>query len=218
MTHFVDNIKIMPTATVFPRPSPDTVRRLAALPVANIGDAMDRLGILDSRIQAIWPGAHLAGPTFTVWTRAGDNAAIHAAMELAQPGDVIVVNGQADESRALLGELMGGKARAAGIAGFVLDGAARDAADLAELQMPVFARACTPAGPYKFGPGRVATTIAVGGVAVSPGDIIVGDSDGVAVIPLAEAEVVAAAAEAVFADESARRDAIPGPNSLVERA
>jgi len=206
----MDNIKIMPTAAGFHRPSPDTVRRLAALPVANIGDAMDRLGILDSRIQAIWPGARLAGPALTVWTRAGDNAAIHATMKLARPGDVIVVNGEADESRALLGELMGERARAAGIAGFVLDGAARDAVNLAELLMPVFARACTPAGPYKFGPGRVATTIAVGGVAVSPGDIVVGDGDGVAVIPLAEGEAIAAAAEAVFADEAARRDAIPG--------
>lgn len=205
MTGFADGVKILPTITDLPRPSPEVVLRLTALPVANIGDAMDRLGVLDSRIQAVWPGARLAGPALTVWTRAGDNAAVHAAMRLALPGDVIVVNGQADESRALLGELMGGKARAAGIAGFVLDGAARDAADLAELQMPVFARACTPAGPYKFGPGRVGTTIAVGGVAVSPGDIVVGDGDGVAVVPLDEAEEIAAAAEAVFADESVRR-------------
>jgi regulator of RNase E activity RraA len=166
------------------------------------------LGVLDSRIQAIWPGARLAGPALTVWTRAGDNAAIHAALALGKPGDVIVVNGQGDESRALLGELMGGRAKAAGLAGFVLDGAARDAADLADLGVPVFARACTPAGPYKNGPGRVGATIAVGGVAVSPGDIVVGDGDGVVVIPLADAADVAAAAEAVFADESRRRAAI----------
>ncbi|TYC13573.1 methyltransferase [Micromonospora sp. MP36] len=169
---------------------------------------MERLGALDSRIQASWPGAKVAGPAFTVWTRAGDNAAIHAALRIAKPGDVIVVNGQGDESRALLGELIGGRAAAAGIAGFVLDGAVRDAADLGEIGMPVFARACTPAGPYKHGPGRLGVTIAVGGVAVSLGDIVVGDADGVVVVPQADAEVVATAAEAVFVDEAKRREAI----------
>jgi regulator of RNase E activity RraA len=203
-----DTVRAPADAAEFARPDPDVIARLAKLPAANIGDAMDRLGVLDSRIQAIWPGARLAGPALTVWTRAGDNAAIHAALALGKPGDVIVVNGQGDESRALLGELMGGRAKAAGLAGFVLDGAARDAADLADLGVPVFARACTPAGPYKNGPGRVGATIAVGGVAVSPGDIVVGDRDGVVVIPRADAADVATAAEAVFEDESRRRAAI----------
>jgi RraA family protein len=192
------------------RPAPALVARLAKLPAANIGDAMERLGILDSKIQAIWPGACVAGPAFTVWTRSGDNKAIHQALSLAQPGDVIVVNGQGDENRALLGELMGGRAKANGIAGFVVDGAARDAETLAEIGMPVFARAVTPAGPYKYGPGRVGLTIAVGGVAVAPGDVVIGDADGVVVIPQAQAEEVADAAEAVFADETRRRAAIVG--------
>lgn len=203
-----ETVSISPAVADFDRPDPDSVRRLGALPTASIGDAMDRLGALDSRIQAAWPGAKVAGPAFTVWTRAGDNAAIHAALHTAQPGDVIVVNGQGDESRALLGELIGGRAAAAGIVGFVLDGAVRDAADLAEIGMPVFARACTPAGPYKHGPGRLGAIIAVGGVAISLGDIIVGDADGVVVVPKADAEAVAAAAEAIFADEARRRAAI----------
>lgn len=204
----VDTVRAPAEAADFERPDPEVLARLAKLPAANIGDAMDRLGILDSRIQAIWHGARIAGPALTVWTRAGDNAAIHAALALGKPGDVIVVNGQGDESRALLGELMGGRAKAAGLAGFVLDGAARDASDLAAMGVPVFARACTPAGPYKNGPGRVGTTIAVGGVAVSPGDIVVGDGDGVVVIPFADAAEVATAAEAVFEDEARRRAAI----------
>lgn len=203
-----ETVSVSPAVADFVRPSPEVVRRLAALPTANIGDAMERLGALDSRIQAIWPGATVAGPAFTVWTRAGDNAAIHQALRIAEPGDVIVVNGQADESRALLGELIGGRAAAAGIVGFVLDGAARDAADLGHIGMPVFARACTPAGPYKHGPGRLGVTIAVGGVAVSLGDIVIGDADGVVVVPQADAEAVATAAEAVFADEARRREAI----------
>lgn len=206
-----DNVTIHTPGAEFARPPQDVVDQLASLPVANIGDAMDRLGLLDSKIQGIWPGARLAGPALTVWTRAGDNAAIHEAIRIARPGDVIVVNGQGDETRALLGDLIGARALAAGIAGFVLDGAARDADTLGEIRMPVFARACTPAGPYKFGPGRVGVTIAVGGVAVNPGDVIVGDGDGLAVVARDEAHRVARAAREVFEDEARRRAAIAAP-------
>jgi regulator of RNase E activity RraA len=129
--------------TSFARPDQELVDRLAKLPAANIGDAMDRLGVADSAIQAIWPGAKIAGPAFTVWTRPGDNQGIHQALGLAKPGDVIVVSGGGDESRALLGELIGERAINLGIAGFALDGAARDAEALGEIGMPVFARAIT---------------------------------------------------------------------------
>ena len=192
----------------FRRPDPALVERLAKLPAANIGDAMDRLGVADSAIQAIWKGARLAGPAFTVWTRPGDNQGIHRALQQAQPGDVIVVAGGGDTSRALLGELIGERALNQRIAGFALDGAARDAETLGEIGMPVFARATTPAGPYKDGPSRLGTPIAFGGVPVLPGDIVVGDSDGIVVVPQAQAEQVAEAAEAVFADETSRRRAI----------
>jgi regulator of RNase E activity RraA len=192
----------------FPRPDRDVIERLAKLPAANIGDAVDRLGVASSAIQAVWPGAKIAGPAFTVWTRPGDNQGIHQALGLARPGDVIVVAGGADESRALLGELIGERAINLGIAGFALDGAARDAEALAEIGMPVFARATSPAGPYKNGPFRLGTPIAFGGVPVLPGDIIIGDSDGVVVIPREQAAVVVEAAEAVFADETTRRQAI----------
>ena len=169
---------------------------------------MDRLGVADSAIHAIWPGATIAGPAFTVWTRPGDNQGIHQALGLAQPGDVVVVAGGADESRALLGELIGERAISLGIAGFAIDGAARDAEALAEIGMPVFARAVTPAGPYKNGPHRLAGPVAFGGVPILPGDIIIGDSDGVVVVPREQAVAVADAAEAVFADETSRRQAI----------
>ncbi|QDG61709.1 methyltransferase [Pseudarthrobacter sp. NIBRBAC000502771] len=196
------------TSADFARPDQGIVDRLAKLPAANIGDAMDRLGVADSAIQAVWPGAKLAGPAFTVWTRPGDNKGIHAALQLAHPGDVIVVAGGADESRALLGELIGERAINLGVAGFALDGAARDAEALGEIGMPVFARATSPAGPYKDGPFRLGTAVAFGGVPVLPGDVIVGDSDGVVVIPRDQAAAVAEAAEAVFADETGRRQAI----------
>lgn len=197
-----------PAIAGFERPDRDLVRRLAQLPAANIGDAVDRLGVADSAIQAIWPGATLAGPAFTVWTRPGDNQGIHEALKLVQPGDVIVVAGGADVSRALLGELIGERSINLGVAGFALDGAARDAEALAEIGMPVFARTTTPAGPYKQGPFRLGTPIAFGGVPVLPGDIIIGDSDGLVVIPREQAATVADAAEAVFADEAERRRTI----------
>ncbi|MGN8131302.1 methyltransferase [Paenarthrobacter sp. 22069] len=201
------------TSADFARPDQGIVDRLAKLPAANIGDAMDRLGVADSAIQAVWPGAKMAGPAFTVWTRPGDNKGIHAALQLAHPGDVIVVAGGADESRALLGELIGECAINLGVAGFALDGAARDAEALGEIGMPVFARATSPAGPYKDGPFRLETAVAFGGVPVLPGDVIVGDSDGVVVVPREQAAAVAEAAEAVFADETSRRQAIVAARS-----
>lgn len=179
-------------------------RRLGALPTPNIGDAMERLGILDSAIKPVWAGSRMAGPAFTVWTRAGDNAYLHRALAEAAAGDVIVVNGQGDESRALMGDLIGARARNAGFAGFVIDGAVRDAAGLERLGVPVFARATSPAGPYKNGPGSLNCPVAVGGVAVLPGDIVVGDDDGAVVVPRARAEEVLVAAEAVQQDEAER--------------
>ncbi|WP_336855160.1 methyltransferase [Sinomonas albida] len=179
-------------------------RRFGALPTPNIGDAMERLGVLDSAIKSVWPGGRLAGPAFTVWTRAGDNAYIHRALAEAAPGDVVVVNGQGDESRALLGDLIGARARNAGLAGFVIDGAVRDAAGLEQVGMPVFARTTSPAGPYKNGPGALGCAVAVGGVAVLPGDIVVGDDDGAVVVPRGRAEEVLLAAEAVQQDEAER--------------
>lgn len=187
------------------RPSPEILQRFAQLPTANVADAMDRLGALDARIKPVWPGAAIVGPAFTVWTRAGDNKLLHEAMRMAAPGDVLIVNGQADESRALLGELMAERAKVLGLAGFVVDGAVRDADIIGEIALPVFARAITPAGPYKYGPGRLGSVIAVGGVAVTPGDIVLGDADGVVIVPQQDAEQVLVAAEAKFAEETARR-------------
>lgn len=183
----------------------DLLEAFAAIPSANIGDGMQRLGLLDSSIQSVWPGACVVGPAFTCWTRPGDNLWIHKALEEAKAGDVIVVNGGGDETRALIGELIGIRAKIKGIAGFVIDGAVRDAEGLAQYGMPVFARAITPAGPYKDGPGMLSIPVAVGGVSVAPGDIIVGDSDGVAVVPKAKAAEILVAAKAVQDRENERR-------------
>jgi len=180
------------------------VQRLGAIPAANIGDAQERIGVA-SALSPSWPGAKLAGPAYTVWTRPGDNLYIHKALDAAQPGDVIVVNGGGDQTRALIGDMIGIKAKNLGIAGFVIDGAVRDADALAECGLPVFARSVTPAGPYKFGPGRLQLPVAIDGVVVAPGDIIVADADGVVVVRRDEAEHVLAEAEKIEAREAAKR-------------
>ncbi|POX37322.1 transferase [Streptomyces sp. Ru73] len=190
------------------RLTPEVLAAYAGLPTANIGDATERLGLLDSGISALWPGARAVGRALTVWTRAGDNHALHEAVKVAQPGDILVVNGEGDVSRALVGELIAERARARGVVGMVLDGAARDVDVLAEMGFPVWARAVTPAGPYKFGPGRVGVPVAVGGVVCRPGDLVAGDGDGVAVVPAERAATVLAAAREVEAEEARRRAGI----------
>lgn len=199
------------------RPTEEQRTRLGALPTANIADAMQRLGAMDARIKPVWDGATLVGAAYTVWTRPGDNAGIHEALRHVQPGDVLVINGGGDESRALIGELIGGRARARGVAGFVIDGAVRDAPGLAEYDMPVFARGLTPAGPYKDGPYVVAAPTAVGGVVVNPGDVIVADADGVVVIPLAQADAVADLAQAKHDDELRKRHGIDADIAAAEQ-
>lgn len=187
------------------RVTPELVAAYQGLATANIGDATERLGLLDSGISALWPGARAVGRALTVWTRAGDNQALHQALKVAEPGDVMVVNGEGDVSRALVGELIAERARARGVVGMVLDGAARDVEVLAEMGFPVWARAVTPAGPYKFGPGRVGVQVAVGGVVCRPGDLVAADGDGVAIVPADRAADVLAAAREVEAEEARRR-------------
>jgi regulator of RNase E activity RraA len=183
------------------RATTEQLDRYRRLPSANIGDAMHRLGVMDAAIKPVWNGPTIVGSAYTVWTRPGDNLALHEALKDVQPGDVIVVNGGGDLSRALLGELIGGKAKVKGVVGFVIDGAVRDASGLAEYAMPVYARAVTPAGPYKDGPFTLAAPVAVGGVVVNPGDIIVADEDGVVVVPLEMADAVAHLSESKHESE-----------------
>ena len=186
-------------------PLPDgVIERYANVPAANVGDSQERFGVA-SGLLPVWKGARLAGPAFTVWTRPGDNLYVHEALDAAKPGDVIVINGHGDLTRAIIGDLIGIRAKTLGIAGFVIDGAVRDADALEECGMPVFARTVTPAGPYKHGPGRLQQPVAIAGVVVTPGDIIVADADGVVVVQRADAERVLVEAERIEASEAAKR-------------
>ena len=132
----------------------------------------------------------IAGRAFTVWTALGDNLFLHKAFDAAEPGDVLVVNGSGDTTRALIGNLIGIRAKTLGIVGFVSDGAVRDTDALSEPGLPVFARNVTPAGPYKNGPGRLGEPVAVGSVVVAPGDVVVADADGVVIVKSADVESV----------------------------
>ncbi|MGP4128358.1 RraA family protein [Pantoea tagorei] len=168
----------------------DLLKEYEQLPAANIADVMNRIAVLGNGIRRISSPKKpiMAGYAITVKARAGDNLMLHAALDMATENDVIVVSNEGDRSRALMGEIMVAYAHCTRkIAGIVLDGPIRDIDALSVLDFPIFATGANPAGPFKEGPGEVNTPVAVGGVAVSPGDLIVGDADGVIVIPLNDA-------------------------------
>lgn len=163
------------------RPSRELYEKFNDIPVANIADNMGRITCVDSYIKP-FNDVRLLGPAFTVRAPLGDNLMFHKALDMAQPGDVIVVDGEGDMSHSLCGEIMMRYALKKGIAGFLIDGCIRDAAALKELEFPVYARGVNPKGPYKNGPGEINVPVSCGGQVVLPGDIIVGDSDGVVII------------------------------------
>lgn len=186
------------------RVSPKLVEAARKFPAAILADVAGRRGTLGGRIQPLAKSMKVAGPAFTVEVRPGDNLMIHAALLLAKPGDVIVVDGKGDLSCALTGGLMAAHARAAGIAGFVIDGAVRDTDECAQGYWPIFAAGCNPNGPQKGVPGRINIPISVAGTTVNPGDLVVGDADGVVVLRREEAEGVIAGAQAKVDAEAAR--------------
>ena len=167
--------------TQIKRPARDIIKGFRGIPVANISDLMNRSGVLDSRIKKIG-GRKLLGSAFTVKTRSGDNLMLHKALQMAEPGDVIVVDAGGELKQAITGEIMMATAAQKGIAGVIIDGAVRDVEALQQMEMPIYAAGVTPAGPHKEGPGEINVPISVGGVVIRPGDILVGDGDGVVVI------------------------------------
>ena len=180
----------------------------STVPVANIGDARDRMGMVDGGIHPLWEGARAVGRAKTVWVPAGDNKVLHAAIATIRPGDFLVVNGQGHVDRALMGELMAEKAKKRGAVGIVVDGAMRDVQELQEMDFPAWGRGVNPAGPYKNGPGQFDVPVAIGRVVVQPGDLVAADADGVIVVPAHEAAASLRRARAVQEDEAGRRRAI----------
>ena len=186
----------------FPRVAPDLVAQAARYQPAIFSDINGRRGALHGRIKALRPRMKVAGPAFTIEVRPGDNLMIHAAMALAKPGDVLVIDGKGDQTSALMGTIMMTACRQLGLAGVVMDGAVRDSLEIDEMDYPVFSVGTNPNGPTKNNGGRIGHPVSVGGVTVHPGDFVIGDGDGVVVIerealpgllPLAEHKVQAEA-------------------------
>lgn len=192
----------------FDRVSPELVQQAGAFQAAILADVNGRRGALHGRISALRPSMKVAGTAFTVEVRPGDNLMIHAAMSLAKPGDVLVIDGKSDQTAALMGTIMMTACQKLGIAGVVVDAAVRDSLEIEEMGFPVFSVGTNPNGPTKLVPGRIGHPVSVGGVTVHPGDLVVGDADGVVVI---EREAVAALiplADKKVQDEAARIAAI----------
>lgn len=189
------------------RPPQDLIERFRGIPVANIADNLNRMFCIDAGISAM-NNAPLLGTAFTVKTRPGDNLLLHKAIDMAAPGDIIIVDAQGETVNSLIGELMILWAQRRGIAGFVIDGAVRDSGAIRNFTIPVYAAGVTPMGPYKDGPGEINEPVSCGNVVILPGDIIVGDEDGVVVIRPAEAENVLAKAQATIKKEAEIMEAI----------
>ena len=167
----------------FKRITTEQLDKWKSIPTAIIGDSQNRQNIMLSRISPLLPGS-MAGQAQTISVVAGDNGAIHVAIELLGPNDILVIDGGGYMERALWGGILNTRAIKRGIAGVVIDGAVRDTEELKEMKLPIYCIAKTPAGPHKGWGGNIGGKVSCGGVSVSPGDIIVGDADGIVVVPL----------------------------------
>ncbi len=187
------------------------IAALRGIPVALISDNMARLGG-SFGLLAYHKPRPLAGTAVTVKTRAGDNLAIHSAFDFCRPGDVLVIDGGGDVSQALLGDIMASYAQSIGIVGLVIDGAIRDVAEIRSRDFPCYARGVTHRGPYKNGPGEINVPVTVGGMTVLPGDIVVGDEDGLLCFPQSDAPRLVELARAQEQQEAKALQAIRDRN------
>ena len=192
----------------FERPAKELVEAFRGIPVANIDDNCGRIAAVDARIYPLNPKARLLGTAFTVNAPAGDNLLFHKALDMAKPGDVIVLANKGSMSRALCGEIMSSYAKARGLAGIIIDGCVRDSYTLSQMDFPVYAKGVTPNGPYKNGPGEMNFPVSFAGIIINPGDIIVGDSDGLIAIRPEHAKELAEKAKAYHEGEEKQMEGI----------
>lgn len=198
------------------RVSPETVEKFRVVPAAVISDCMSRLAAGGASLRPMHAGGKvLAGPAFTVKTRPGDNLFVHKAIDTALPGDIIVVDAGGDLTNAIVGEMMLTHAETRGIAGVVIYGAIRDYGHVKNHTFPVFAAGVTHRGPLHDGPGEINVPIAISGMVIEPGDLMIGDDDGLMCIPYDETEIVYPAAAKRLAGENAQRERVR--NGTVDR-
>jgi regulator of RNase E activity RraA len=174
----------------------EVIEQFRTLPVANVSDCMWRLTAGGPRLRPFHDGSPLCGPAFTVKTRPGDNLMVHKALDLALPGDVVIVDAGGDLTNSIIGEIMVAYARQRDLGGIVINGSIRDRSAIARQKLPVYAAGVTHRGPLKSGPGEIGRAIAIGGMVIEPGDLIIGDADGVLAIPFEQVGEVYKAANA----------------------
>lgn len=196
------------------RVSPEVVKQASQYASSIFADVAGRRGGLHGRIAPLSQKSKFCGPAITVEVRPGDNLMIHAAMALAKPGDVIIVDGKGDQNSALMGAIMVNQCIALGVAAVVLDAAARDAEEIIETGFPMYSVGLNPNGPTKFVPGRVNHPIQCGGVTVCPGDLVIGDADGVVVIEREKAPALIEEAGKKVAAERKRIEGIKSGEAL----
>ena len=186
----------------------ELVSQFIDIPVANVSDCMSRMFAGGPRLRPMHSGRFMSGAAFTVRTRPGDNLMVHKALQIASPGDVIVVDAGGDLTNAIIGEIMVGTAVGRGLGGFVINGAIRDAGALRQGDFPVFAAGVTHRGPYKDGPGEINVPVSIDGMLIEPGDLVIGDEDGFLSVPIDQAQALLQAAREKMRAEAAMVSAI----------
>jgi len=196
------------------RPSKALLKSFDGMPTGFVTDAFNGKGCLDFEIKPLMPAMAFHGPAITAYCGPMDNLAAMAILDFAKKGDVIVIATSGDDTAATIGDLWAFWAKKIGVAAIVCDGLVRDVAGLLKVGIPIFARGIKPNSAFKHGPGEVNMDVTCGGVAIGPGDIIVGDRDGVVAVPLAQAEQVAAQLEMVKKKESEAEARVKGGEKL----
>ena len=189
-----------------PRADPSHISRLDAFGAATVHEAQGRTGLFRPYMRPIYRQARVAGSAVTVLCGPGDNLMIHAAIAVVQPGDVLVVATTSESTDGMFGELLAESCRAHGVAGLVIDAGVRDTVEIAALNFPIWSKAVSAQGTMKTIPGSVNVPVICAGASVAPGDVIVGDADGVVVVPRETAAVVVAAADQRLQKEALTRE------------
>jgi len=184
------------------RPARELVAPFATAPTGNVCDAMDGFGAMDYQIKPLDPASRMCGPALTIRTRPGDNLAVYQALEIAEAGDVLVIQTYDHTVGSTIGDLVANNARRRGLAGIVTDGLVRDASGIRATGLPVFACGLSPASAFKDGGAEIGGAISCGSVVVRPGDCVVGDENGVVVVPQDDLATVAERLQAVFEKEA----------------